>query len=132
MPIPLIPFVAGAVLGGLGVALYRDQKLRAAVKRTAQDLPDRARQAADDVSSSVSGAFRDLRGGGASSTQTAAKKTAAKKSTAKKGAAKKAAVKKAGVKKSGSKKASAKKASAKKAAAQQPAAKEGPPPGGES
>ena len=41
MAIPILPFVAGAVVGGLGVYFYRDKKLRGAVGRTARGLREK-------------------------------------------------------------------------------------------
>lgn len=61
MAIHLIPFVAGAVLGGLGAYFYRDEKLRREVKRTAGDLGGKVRKTADQVSGKVSAGFGELR-----------------------------------------------------------------------
>src|SRR6056297_397879 len=54
MAIHLIPFVAGAVIGGLGAYFYRDEKLRREVRRTTAELGGRARKTADQVSGKVS------------------------------------------------------------------------------
>lgn len=68
MAIHLIPFVAGAVIGGIGVYFYRDEKLRKEVSRTAGELGGRIRNTADRVSGKASEGFSGLRKTGASPT----------------------------------------------------------------
>lgn len=61
MAIHLIPFVAGAVFGGLGAYLYRDEKLRREVKRTAGVVGGKVTKTAGRVSGKVSAGFGELR-----------------------------------------------------------------------
>lgn len=61
MAIPLIPFVAGAVIGGLAAYLYRDDRLRRRVRTAAGDLSDKARDTADSIGDTLSGVYGDLR-----------------------------------------------------------------------
>lgn len=95
MAIHLIPFVAGAVIGGLGAYFYRDEKLRKDVSRTASALTGKVKKTAGDVSGKVAEGFSDLRDKVAgkpapapvakkASTKKSAKKTTAKKKVSKK------------------------------------------------
>jgi adenylate kinase len=100
MPIPLIPLVAGAVIGGLATYLYRDEKIQADVKRTAGDVADKVKGASRTVSGKVTEGYEDLRDKIKSKTsakQTQSRKKATKKtaSAKKKVARKKVAKKKA-------------------------------------
>ena len=61
MAFPLVPFVAGAVIGGLGTYFYCDERLRSAASRTARELSGKAKRTAEGVSDTVSGGFRGLR-----------------------------------------------------------------------
>lgn len=47
MALPLVPFIAGAVIGGAAIYLYRDKKTRKRIKK-------QVKGAADKVSGSVS------------------------------------------------------------------------------
>ncbi|MDJ0944910.1 MAG: hypothetical protein QNJ30_15685 [Kiloniellales bacterium] len=49
MAIPIIPFVAGAVIGGLGVYFYRDKKVRGAVGRTARGLREKVSSKSEEA-----------------------------------------------------------------------------------
>ena len=57
MAIPIIPFVAGAVVGGLSVYFYRDGRARGAVGRTARGLTGKVKKTAGKVSDRVSEGF---------------------------------------------------------------------------
>lgn len=61
MALHLIPFVAGAVIGGLTAYFYRDEKVRKEVRRSASDLSHKVKATAGDVSHKVSEGFSDLR-----------------------------------------------------------------------
>ncbi len=61
MAFPLVPFVAGAVIGGLGAYFYRDEKLRKSVKRASHELPGKVKRTASEVSDKVSETVKDLR-----------------------------------------------------------------------
>ncbi|MFO8152674.1 hypothetical protein [Thioalkalivibrio sp.] len=54
----LIPFVAGAVVGGLAVYLFRDEQLRDDLRRKTGSLSRRARDTADEVSAKVARGLR--------------------------------------------------------------------------
>ena len=106
MAIPLIPFVAGAVIGGLATYLYRDEKLRNDMKRTADTLSDKVKDAAGEVSDKMSEGYDELR------QKFTGKPDAAPAKRSKKAAAKKAKTKVA-KKTTAKKKVSKKKAAAK-------------------
>jgi hypothetical protein len=101
MAIQLIPFVAGAVIGGLVAHFYKDKKIRKGIKQAAGDVSDKVREATATVSNKVSHGFSGLRQA-ASREKVAREKTTAKMPTKKK-SIKKAAVKKVSRKKAVSK-----------------------------
>lgn len=109
MALPLIPLVAGAVLGSLATYLYKDDKLKRDLKR-----------AAGNVSDKVSDGFEGLRDkvyGKTSSPSADEDSVAATPAAKKKASKKKAASKKATAKKAVSRKAPARKKAAAKATA---------------
>ena len=53
MALPIIPFVAGAVVGGLGVYLFRNEKLRRVVGRTAGGMPGKVKKTVREESDTV-------------------------------------------------------------------------------
>lgn len=106
MALPLIPFVAGAVVGGLAAYLYRDERLRKRVRHTASDVGYRLKDTAETVGDKLSGVYDDIRDrvkqktddtvspdepvAKKAATKRVTKKTTAKKRTTKKKAAAKA------------------------------------------
>ncbi len=90
MPLPLIPLVAGAVLGGLAAYLYKDEKLRRDIKRAAGNVSDKVSDGFDELRDKVSG----KPGKAADDEVVEAKPKAKKKVVRKKAAAKKATAKK--------------------------------------
>lgn len=100
MAIPLIPFVAGAVIGGLSAYFYRDERLRKEVRRTAGDLSGKVKETADNVSHRVAEGWSGMRdkvtgrsneSAAAPTRKAATRKTGKKKAAAKKKVAKKKA-----------------------------------------
>ncbi len=97
MALPLIPLVAGAVLGGLAAYLYKDEKLRRDIKRAADNVTDKVSDGFDGLRDKVSGrreaatADDDV----VVTKPKARKKTAKKKVSTKKAAAKKSVRRKA-------------------------------------
>lgn len=61
MAFPLIPFVAGAVIGGLAAWFYRDEKVRSEVQRSTDRLVNTVRETGDAVSDKVSAGLEELR-----------------------------------------------------------------------
>ena len=92
MAIPLIPFVAGAVIGGLTAYLYKDDKVRKDIKKTAGDMSHRVSEGFSELKGKVTGKGREAPA--AEPKATVKKKASAKKKVAKKKVAKKAAAKK--------------------------------------
>lgn len=62
MAFPLIPFIAGAVIGSLATYIYRDDKIRHEIKRSAGDLSSKVQHGAEEVSDKLTGRFDRLRG----------------------------------------------------------------------
>lgn len=58
----LIPFVAGAVIGGLAVYLYRDEELRGNLRQSADDLSRKVQETAGQVSGKVTRGLGQVRG----------------------------------------------------------------------
>lgn len=54
MAIPLVPLFAGAVIGGLVTYIYKDEKARSAMSRTADDVTDKVKGTASSISGKVS------------------------------------------------------------------------------
>jgi len=54
MAIHLVPFVAGAVIGGLAAYFARDEKLRREVSESAGELSGKVRETAGEVGDKVS------------------------------------------------------------------------------
>lgn len=50
----LIPFVAGAVIGGLAVYLFRNEKVRGELRQSASSISRKVQQTAGEVSGKVS------------------------------------------------------------------------------
>jgi hypothetical protein len=75
MAVHLIPFVAGAVIGGLAAYFYRDEKLRADLRKTAGDVSDK-------VSEGLHGLREKVSGRGEPPPKKAVRKRAAKKAAA--------------------------------------------------
>jgi hypothetical protein len=61
MAYPLIPFVAGAVVGGLAVCLVRDDRLRKDLRRSAGSLSRKAQVTAGEVSGKVAKGLGQVR-----------------------------------------------------------------------
>jgi hypothetical protein len=61
MAFPLIPFVAGAVVGGLAAWFYRDDKVRAEVRLGTDRLVNTVKETGDAVSDKVSAGLEGLR-----------------------------------------------------------------------
>jgi hypothetical protein len=101
MAIPLIPFVAGAVIGGLVAHFSKDEKLRKGIKQAAGDVSDKVRDTAGTVSHRVSEGFRGLRQ--KASKEKVVRKKVAVKTPTKKQSTKKAVTKKVSRKKPASK-----------------------------
>lgn len=57
----LIPFVAGAVIGGLAVYLYRDEQLRGNLRQSAGDLSRKVQETAGEVSGKVTKGLGQVR-----------------------------------------------------------------------
>ncbi len=55
MAFPVIPFVAGALVGGLSVYLYGNETLRRVVGRSASNLSGKVKRTATQASGDVSG-----------------------------------------------------------------------------
>jgi len=97
MALPLLPFVAGAVIGGLSAYFYRDDRVRRAVRGRADDLSGMVKKTAGEVSDKVSVGFDELKqtltgkSPGAAPSQKAAPTRAAKKTARKKKVSKKKA-----------------------------------------
>jgi len=95
MAIVLIPWVAGAVVGSVATYLYKDEKIRKDVLRTAQGVSDMATGAATTVTGKVTEGFAGLRSRMFGKPVEKAPASAPKKrATRKKTAAKRKAVKK--------------------------------------
>jgi len=73
----LIPFVAGAVVGGLAVYLFRDEQLREDLRHSAGSLSRRTRETASEVSGKVTQGLTRVRGSMPGRSQAAASSTAA-------------------------------------------------------
>lgn len=54
MAFPLLPFVAGAVVGGLATYLYENRQARTQIKKTAGDVTDKVKQTAGAVTQKMS------------------------------------------------------------------------------
>ena len=61
MPLPLIPFIAGAALGSLATYFYQDDNIRRGMKNTAEDVADKVKGTANTVSNKVSSGLNSLR-----------------------------------------------------------------------
>ena len=61
MAFVVIPWVAGAVIGGVATYLYKDEHVREEVSRTAGNVTDQVKGAADTVTEKVSAGVTDLR-----------------------------------------------------------------------
>lgn len=57
----LIPFVAGAVVGGLAVYLFRDAKVRDDLRQSATSISRKVQQTAGEVSGKVSKGLSQVR-----------------------------------------------------------------------
>jgi gas vesicle protein len=57
----LIPFVAGAVVGGLAAYLFRDERLRKDLRESADSLSRKAQETASEVSGKVATGLRQVR-----------------------------------------------------------------------
>lgn len=57
----LIPFVAGTVIGGLAVYLFRDERLRKELRQSADSLSRKAQDTAGEVSGKVATGLRQVR-----------------------------------------------------------------------
>lgn len=57
----LIPFVAGTVIGGLAVYLFRDERLRKDLRQSAGSLSRKAQDTAGEVSGKVATGLRQVR-----------------------------------------------------------------------
>jgi hypothetical protein len=112
MAIPLIPFVAGAVIGGLAAYLYRDDRLRRRMRHAAGDVTDKARDTAEIIGDTLSDAYDGLRD------KVTKKGAAAEPAAVEEPVAETAAPKKAAKKTSARRKVSTKKSAAKPAAAE--------------
>jgi len=112
MAIAFIPWVAGAVIGGVAAYLYKDEHVRDSVSRTTGDISDKMKGAADAVTEKVTGSVNILRDKlfGKSVEEiapVAPKKTATRKRTTAKTATKKKAVKRTTARKRAAKKPTA-------------------------
>ncbi len=108
MAFPLVPFLAGAVVGGLSIYFYKDERARKDLQKRAGVVSGKAKEAAGDVSHKVSegiGALREKVSRKGSATEVSL--SSDKKTTTKKRATKKTARKKTAKAKSNAKKASA-------------------------
>jgi hypothetical protein len=61
----LIPFVAGAVIGGLAVHLFRDERVREDLRRSAGTISRKVQQTAGKVSKGVTRVRESMPGGSA-------------------------------------------------------------------
>jgi len=61
MAIVLIPWVAGAVIGGVATYLYKDEHIREDLSRTAGDVTGKLKGAADTVTEKVTAGYTGLR-----------------------------------------------------------------------
>ena len=91
MAVHLIPFVAGAVIGGLAAYFYRDERLRGEVRKTVDDVSDKVSEGLHGLRERVSGGREEAPPAKKATRKTAAKKGAAKKKTVRKRAAPKKA-----------------------------------------
>lgn len=57
----LIPFVAGAVVGGLAAYLFRDERLRKDLRQSAGHLSRKTQETATEVSGKVATSLRQVR-----------------------------------------------------------------------
>ena len=57
----LIPFVAGTVIGGLAVYLFRDERVRKDLRQSAGSLSRKAQETAGEVSGKVATGLRQVR-----------------------------------------------------------------------
>jgi len=73
----LIPFVAGAVVGGLAVYLFRDERLRGDLRQSAGSLSRRTRETASEVSDKVTQGLTRVRNSMPGRSQAATSTTAA-------------------------------------------------------
>jgi hypothetical protein len=97
MAVHLIPFVAGAVIGGLAAYFYRDERLRGEVRKTVDDVSDKVSEGLHGLRERVSGGREEAPPTKKTTRRAAAKKVAAKKAAARKKAARsRAAPKKTG------------------------------------
>lgn len=92
MAFPLIPFVAGAVIGGLAAFLYKDDKVRKSIGKTAGDVTRKVSEGVSDLRRKASHQEAPAEAG---SEQPAAAAPVTKKRVAKKTVRKKAAAKSA-------------------------------------
>lgn len=91
MAFPLIPFVAGAVVGGLASYLYKDDLARKGIKKTAGSVTGRVKETTGNVTHKVSDSVSGLkrRFSGKEEAPVVEKKAATKKRTVKKRSVKK-------------------------------------------
>lgn len=108
MAVPLIPFVAGAVVGGLVAYFYKDENVRREVRRAADEVSDAVSHNLDELKHR----FRPDSGTTAKKPPELKKKETGATTTKKTPAKKKAAKKKAAKKKAPAKKRAAKKTTA--------------------
>lgn len=96
MAVPLIPFVAGAVVGGLAAYFYKDENVRREVRRAAADVSDAVSHNLDELKHRIKPEERTTEAKPAATKKTAKKKkpAAKKKPSTKKKAAGKPAKKK--------------------------------------
>jgi hypothetical protein len=114
MAVPLIPFVAGAVVGGLVAYFYKDENVRREARRAADEVSDVVSHNLDELKHR----FRpDSRTTAKKSPELKKKESGATPTKKKKPPNKKAAKKKAAKKKPSAKKRAAKKSTARKKSA---------------
>ena len=53
MAFPMLPFVAGAVAGGLATLIYKDEKTRNAIKETSSNASEKTRTTSRKVSNKL-------------------------------------------------------------------------------
>lgn len=54
MAFPLLPFIAGAAIGGLATYLYENQKARSKINKAAGDVSDKVKQSTGAVTKKLS------------------------------------------------------------------------------
>lgn len=62
MAIPLVPLVAGAVIGSLVTYLYKDEEVRSGISRKTGDVADKVKETAGNVQEKVTESVKDIKG----------------------------------------------------------------------